>query len=902
MSRPILLLIDGNNLVHRAYHALPPLSVSKTGEMVNAVFGFASSLLKVLSDLKPDYCGVAFDKGPSFRRDDFAAYKAQRKKADEELINQWPRVRQLVDAFGMPVFELEGFEADDLLGSLARQATERDVDTVIFTGDKDALQLVSDRVKVLMPGRTMSDITLYNASKVREKLGVGPEQVTDLKGLMGDSSDNIPGVPGVGEKTAAKLVQQFGSIEELYRRLEQVTPPRLQQILSAHRQEAEQSKVLTTIVKDIPVDLLLHTCGAGGYDRLIELFRELEFLTLINRIPRRPEQQEQQVQMPMQPSAPPHIAGCTVKSAGDLDALMGRLSGAGVVALEVEASGTGAMSAELVGIALSPGPGEAFYLPLAHRVLDEQLPMQQTLDRLKPALEDIRLAKIGHNIKFAALALSRYGITLKNMAFDTMVAAHLLGEKNLGLKALAFQKLNLEITTASELGGKGAKQVSLANVALDKTSESACLDVDVTFRLMDLLQGELQQEDELWKLFTDVEMPLLPALVHMERCGVALDTGLLQEMARRMGSDLGRLEMEAYRNVGHEFNLNSSQQLSRILFEELRLPHPRRTHGGYSTEAAVLEELRGTHPVIGNILEYRQLSKLKSTYLDALPALVNPETGRVHTSFNQTGTTTGRLSSSEPNLQNIPVRGELGRKIRHAFIAPQGSLLLAGDYSQIDLRVLAHLSQDPTLMGAFQRDEDIHTATAAAVFGVPMPEVTSEMRRMAKTVNFGVVYGMSEYGLEQATGLTREQAGEFIRAYFEKYPKVWDYLDSTKKQARDKGYVRTLLGRRRYVPEVRSANRQIREGAERMAINMPVQGTSADIIKVAMVEVYRRMQQGGLKSKMTLQVHDELILETPQEELREVEALLRDVMPNAVKLSVPVKVDFKTGRNWGEME
>ncbi len=899
MSHPVLLLVDGNNLVHRAYHALPPLSAPKTGEMVNAVFGFASSLLKVLSDIKPNYCGVAFDKGRSFRRDNFAAYKAQRKKADEELTSQWPRVRQLVDAFGLPVFELEGYEADDLLGTLARRAEEQGIDTVIFTGDKDALQLVSDHVKVLTPGRTLKDTMLFDAHKVMEKLGVGPEHVTDLKGLMGDASDNIPGVPGVGEKTAAKLVQQFGSVEEIYRRLEEVSPARLKQLLTEHRAEAEQSKALTTIVKDVPIELKLHACGEQGFERLVALFRELDFTSLVSRIPQRSGQLAMAVEV--REAALPEVKGCTVTDIADLDRMTERISQAKELAIEIEFAGPGPMEAELVGIALSPGGGEAYYLPVGHHVLDAQLPVGQVLSALKRPLEDSGLQKIGHNIKCASLVLARHGVSLKNLAFDTQVAAHLVGEKALGLKALVFQRLGQEITTAAELGGKGAKQISLANVAMDQTAQCACIDADVIFRLKETLAPVLESEG-LWKLFAEVEMPLVPVLAQMEWNGVALDTSLLQEMSRNMEVDLRRCETEAYRNVGHEFNLNSSQQLGRILFEELRLPAPRRAHGAYSTEASVLEELRGVHPVIDNILEYRQLSKLKSTYLDSLPGLVNPLTGRLHTSFNQTGTTTGRLSSSDPNLQNIPVRGQLGRKIRHAFTAPEGSLLVAGDYSQIDLRVLAHLSGDTVLKGSFQRDEDIHAATAALVFGVPIDQVTPDMRRLAKTVNFGVVYGMSEYGLEQATDLTREQARQFIRAYFEKYPGVQRYMDSTKRQAHEKGYVQTLLGRKRHVPEVKSPNRQIREAGERMAANTPVQGTSADIIKVAMIRLHQRMQQSGLKTKLTLQVHDELILEVPQDEFEEIKPLLCEIMPNAVKLDVPVKVDVKSGRNWGEME
>jgi DNA polymerase-1 len=490
---------------------------------------------------------------------------------------------------------------------------------------------------------------------------------------------------------------------------------------------------------------------------------------------------------------------------------------------------------------------------------------------------------------------------VKNLTFDPMLAAYLLGEKSLGLKALAFSKLAIEMTPITDLIGSGAKQISMSQVEIARAADYSCADADMTMRLAELLEAELHQQ-RLWQLFTEVELPLMPVLVRMERNGVALDTELLKQMSHRLGEQLLKLEADIYNSVGHQFNINSPQQLSNVLFEELRLPTARKTKGGYSTGAAVLEELRGVHPVIEFILDYRQLSKIKSTYIDALPGLINPKTGRVHTSFNQARTATGRLSSSEPNLQNIPVRGELGKEVRQAFIAPPGSYLLSADYSQIDLRALAHLSQDKSLLDAFHRDEDIHTATAAQVFGVEPPAVTPDMRRVAKTVNFGVIYGMSDYGLEQATGLSREEATQFIAAYFEKYPGVKQYLESTKEQARKEGYVQTLLGRRRSIPEINSSNRQVREAAERMAINMPVQGTSADIIKVAMINLDREMAKCQLESKMLLQVHDELIFEVPEAEREEMSQLASELMSTALELSVPLKVDIKTGSNWGEME
>jgi len=530
-----------------------------------------------------------------------------------------------------------------------------------------------------------------------------------------------------------------------------------------------------------------------------------------------------------------------------------------------------------------------------------QLPLHQVLERIRPLLEDSRIAKVAHNSKYDCTVLAEEGLTVNNLTFDSMVAAYLLGEKALSLKALAFSKLNIDMTPITDLIGLSPKQCPIAQVEIKKVADYACADADMTRQLSDLFAGELQKQG-LWRLFSEVEMPLVPVLLQMERHGVALDTGLLGAMSRQLGEQLASLELQIFSYAGHEFNVNSPQQLGRVLFEDLQIPTPRRGRNKYSTEAAVLDELKADYEIVKLIQEYRQLAKLKSTYIDALPAMLNPKTRRLHTSFNQTRTTTGRLSSSEPNLQNIPVRGDLGRQIRRAFIAPPGSLLFAGDYSQIDLRALAHLSQDPSLVSAFKQDQDIHAATAAQLFGVNKSQVTPDMRRLAKTVNFGVIYGMSEYGLEQATELSREEAAKFIAAYFDRYPQVKQYLEATKQQARDIGYVQTILGRRRFIPEIASSNRQVREAAERMAINMPVQGTSADIIKVAMVHLQREMERQGLKSKMLLQVHDELIFEVPEEERETMCRLVPEVMSTALMLIVPLKVDTKLGCNWGEME
>jgi DNA polymerase-1 len=902
MEKPLLVLFDGNALLHRAYHALPPLTVRQTGETVGAVYGFALMLLKVINELKPSHCAIAFDmKGPTFRHQLFDQYKAHRPATPEELVGQLGRVRQLVEAFNIPVFELQGYEADDLLGALSRQASQKDIDTIIVTGDADTMQLVSPRVKVLYPKPKggFSNTVLYDGAAVAEKYGVKPEQITDLKGLVGDPSDNIPGVSGIGAKTAVKLIGQFGSIEQIYEHIDQVTPPKLQNLLRENEAIARQSKELATIVTDMPVELKPGDCRLSRYDRskVAELFRELEFASLLPKLPQGEDGETAGVE-----ARPPQGEYKIVSTSQELDNLIKRLSQAKSFAFDTETTGLDPMTAGLVGLSFSPAEGEAYYIPVGHIGLEaiSQLPLEEVIAKLKPLLEDKNTARLAHNGKYDMTVLAQHGLTVPNLTFDSMIAAYLLGEKSLGLKNLAFARLAIEMTPITELIGKGAKTIPMSQVEIARAADYASADADMSLRLAKVFEPELKEQG-LWQLFSGVELPLTPVLMGMERAGVALDVDLLKQMSQRLGEQLAKLETDIYDNVGHQFNINSPQQLSQVLFEELRLPTARKTKGGYSTGAAILEELRGAHPVVGFILDYRQLSKLKSTYIDALPSLVNPRTGRVHTSFNQTRTTTGRLSSSDPNLQNIPVRGETGREVRQAFIAPKGSLLLSADYSQIDLRALAHLSRDQSLLSAFRHDEDIHRATAAQVFGVDPAKVTPEMRRTAKTVNFGVIYGMSDYGLEQATGLSREEAAAFINAYFEKYPGVKQYLESTKEEARQKGYVQTILGRRRAIPEINHANRQLREAAERMAINMPVQGTSADIIKVAMINLDNEMAKRKLKSRMLLQVHDELIFEVPRAEEKEMRKLVPELMSSAIELSVPLKVDAKTGPNWGDM-
>lgn len=904
MKEPLLVLFDGNALVHRAFHALPPLTVHKTGETVGAVYGFVLMLLKVINELKPTCYAIAFDKkGPTFRHEMFEQYKAQRPKAPEELINQLERVRQLVKAFNIPVFELDGYEADDVLGTLSHQAEEKGVDTIIVTGDADVMQLVTPKVKVLYPkpGGSFSDTIVYDEVAVSKKFGVKPEYVADYKALSGDTTDNIPGVPGIGPVKATKLIQQFGSLEQIYAHIGEVTPPKLQNLLRENEAIARQSKQLATIVTQTPVTLNLDECQVSHFDRaqVAQLFRELEFFSLLAKLPEE-EKAAPEASPRVRTEPPPQRNYHIVNTHSAFDDLLNRFSTVKSLTFDTETTSLNAMSAQLVGISLSPAAGEAYYIPVGHVGWGqvEQLSLEHVINRLKPLLEDNNIAKFAHNGKYDMTVLAEYGVNVKNLVFDTMVAGYLLSEQSLDLKALAFNRLGIEMAAITDLIGSGVKQLSMSQVEVARVADYSCTDADVTGQLTELLSSELHQQ-ELWPLFTEVEMPLVPVLIHMERNGIALDTDLLRRMSQQLGEQLLKLEAEIYNNTGHQFNINSPHQLSTVLFEELKLTTAHKKKG---TGAAILEELRGVHPIIEFILDYRQLSKLKSTYIDTLPGLINPKTGRLHTSFNQTRTATGRLSSSDPNLQNIPVRGELGNQVRQAFIAPSGSYLLSADYSQIDLRVLAHLSQDQGLIEAFSRDEDIHAATAARLFGVGASEVASDMRRVAKTVNFGVIYGMSEYGLEQATELSREEASQFITAYFEKYPGVRKYLDSTKQKARDTGYVQTLLGRRRPIPEINSSNRLVREAAERMAINMPVQGTSADIIKVAMINLYREMVNRQLKSKLLLQVHDELVFEVPEGEMETMRQLVPQIMSDAIKLTVPIKVDIKSGQNWGELK
>jgi DNA polymerase-1 len=890
-QKPLLVLFDAHALIHRAFHAIPPLTL-KTGESVGAVFGFANMLLKTLNDLNPTHVAVAFDSaGPTFRHEQYKEYKAHRPKTPDELISQFTTVRGLVQSFNIPAFELQGYEADDLLGTLSVQASDKGTDTIIVTGDTDTLQLVSPHVRVMMPKprRSFNDTIIYDEAKVEERYSLTPLQIADLKGLKGDPSDNIKGVPGVGEKTATSLLQQFGSVKGIYEKIDEVAPQRIQQKLVEHKDAAILSKWLTTIATNVPIELDLDACLIHIYNRqdVVELFRKLEFNSLLSKLPR--VNAEQSAAETEETDTNNYYLVDTNEA---LNKLISELNQADAFAFDTETTSIDAMQAELVGLSFSTIPGKAYYIPVGHES-GTHLEINSVISKLKPLLEDSNKGKIAHNGKYDMAVLANHGIEMKNLACDTMIAAYLLGEKSLGLKVLALAKLNIEMTPITTLIGTGTKQLTMAQVNIAEASKYACADADITLRLAQLLQPELENQG-LMQLFTEVEMPLVPVLLQMEMTGVKLNANYLNTLSQSMQQQVYDLETRIYNSIGHQFNVNSPQQLAAVLFDELGLRNTKKR----STDAKVLEGLKGLHPIVNFMIEYRRLSKLKSTYVDALPLLINHKTGRIHTSFNQALTATGRLSSNKPNLQNIPV----GKEIRQAFTPSKNCLFLSADYSQIELRIMSHLSQDKELISAFLNNEDIHTQTAAKVFGVDKSNITADMRRVAKVINFGVLYGMSSYGLEQATTLSRKEASQFIDTYFSKYAGVKAYTESTIKEAEEKGYVQTILGRRRYIPGINASNYQVKSEAQRMAINMPVQGTASDIIKVAMIEIQQKIISLELKTRMILQVHDELVFEAPQNELMEIRSIVQEIMPSAINLSVPIKVDIKIGKNWGEME
>ncbi len=933
-----LVLLDSHALIHRAYHAIDARLTSPSGEPTNATYGFTSTLIKVLNDEKPDYVAAAFDVGRTFRDDLYAEYKAQRPALSDDLRVQLKRSREVVQALNIPAFGVEGFEADDLLGTLARQASERGVDVVIVTGDTDTFQLIGPNVRVLTFSRQFGETVLYDPAAIKTRYGLEPRQLIDFKSLKGDPSDNIPGVAGIGEKTATKLLQQYGSVENVYAHLDEIDA-RTREKLRAGKEQAEQGKKLVTIVTAAPIQLDLDACRVAQIDRerVSALFRELGFrANLLDRLSgatttvSQPDLfadakgRESDAKEDAQGSENYRI----VDSDAALEQLVARLKSTKAFVVDVETTGTDEMRAELVGIAIGVGNGEAYYIPVA--TADRRLPTagqlafdtkpssfiphpssfdpHHVLSKLKPVFQDVSIAKYAHNAKYDLTVLAEAGVETRGLAFDTMIAANLVEPSgSLGLKKLVAEKFGVEMTEIATLIGKGKNQISMADVPVEQAAPYACADADYTYRLVELYQPIIANAARgVERLFREVEMPLVPVLMEMERTGVLLDLDFLAHMSRDLAARLQELEKQITVHVGMPINIASPQQLGDALFNRLKLPTaglPKTKTGQISTAADVLESLRDAHPVIALILEHRELSKLKGTYVDALPALVLPRTGRVHTDYNQTGVVTGRVSSSNPNLQNIPIRTDLGRQVRRAFIAPRGSQLISADYSQVELRILAHIARDPGLLDAFARGEDIHAATAARLFKVPLEQVTSQMRQLGKTINFGIAYGITDYGVAARTELSQTEARELIDNYFAQYAGVKAYIDQTKREARERGYVQTLLGRRRYFPELQRDTRNIgaRNAAEREAINHPIQGSAADIIKIAMVRLRNQLHARNLRARMTLQVHDELVLECPDDEVRVVAPLVRETMEQAYPLDSKLKVDVAVGQNWDEM-
>ena len=936
---PLLILIDGHALVHRAHHAMrDPLTVQSTGEVVSGVYGFMNMFLRAIEEWKPSHCIVTFDvSAPTFRHEAFDEYKAQRPPTPPELRPQFGRVKQFMEAFNVPVFEMAGFEADDILGTLGAQAEAQHLDTLILTGDSDILQLVSPSVRVLLDsGRQRA--SAYDIARVRERYeGLGPEYVAEIKALEGDKSDNIPGLPGVGRKTAIRLLDEYGNIEGIYEHIDEVSSlpklrgaKKIQQTLIENEELALQCKMLTTIRRDAPVTLELDAARFGGFrhGEVLALMRELEFFSMVNRIPSAGDEGEQLGMMGMADEERVPTEYVVVNTIEALEEMVGALESSEFVAFDTETTSQTAMLAELVGLSFSNEDGKGWYVPVGHEE-GQQLGREYVLDYLRPLLEsgkaklaanDKKYALAAHNANYDMTVLANYGIDVK-IAFDTMIAAHLCGRTrtSVGLKPLALSMLKEDMTPIEELIGRGRNQITMDKVEIAKAADYAAADADMTYRLIDVFADELE-ENNLRHTFDTLEMPLVPVLVKMQRDGVAIDTGALAPMSVEMGEQIDVITESMYETVGHEFNINSPRQLGDVLFNELHLPPTRKTpSGGFTTNAAALEGLKefldsgnaeGVDPkayqVLDMVLEYRQLAKLKSTYVDALPTLVNPNTGRIHTEFKQTGSDTGRLSSTEPNVQNIPVRTELGRRVRSAFVAENADwTLLGADYSQIELRILAHYSRDEGLMSAFRNGEDIHAATAASVYDVGIGDVDAEMRRVAKIMNFGVLYGLSPFGIRQQTGFSAEEGRQFIDTYFTNYPGIQGYIEGIKEQVREQGYVDTLMGRRRRINEIHSRSYHTRAAGERMAVNMPIQGTAADIIKIAMINIQHRMTELGMRSRMILQVHDELIFEARRDELGQMRAIITELMPAAVPpavgFEVPLEVEMKVGDNWGEM-
>lgn len=895
-------VIDGHSLIYQLFHALPELS-SPGGEPVGAVFGFARDLLYLLETKKPDYLFCAFDVGKTFRHDLYEPYKANRPSMPDDLRVQIASIRELLQALGVPAIGCPGYEADDLLATIGRQADELGGECMLVTGDKDCRQLITDRVRVY----NIRKDQVYDRQTLLEEWGVAPEQVVDFQTLVGDSTDNVPGVPLIGPKAAQQLLAQYGTLENLLDHAAEVSGEKKRQNLMQCREQAMLTRRLVRLDDRVPCPIPWRSARVGRIDRqrLAELFHRWGFRSMGGRVDALPQRE----------AAPKKTAeGLTrvVDTPEALAELVARLRTQKQIAVDVETKcipgGDLGMVwpcwATIVGIVLACDGSEGFYIPGCGPAGERCLDLQATLDALRPVLEDPAIEKVGQNLKYDLIVLRNAGTHVAGVAFDTMVASYLLdaGQRNHSLDEIAQRYLGEGKTSITELIGSGKNQKQMDQVPIAQVAEYACRDVMLPLRLRPVLEKKLEQAD-LTRLFTDVEMPLVEVLVELEHNGIRIDCQRLAALSGRFGEQIATLEKEIYVLAGHEFNIASPKQLQQVLFTELSLPVVSKTKTGPSTDADVLEELARQHPLPAKILEYRQCAKLKSTYVDALPLMVHPQTGRVHASFHQAVTATGRLSSSDPNLQNIPIRTEAGREIRSAFIpGEEGWVLLAADYSQIELRVLAHFSGDERLAEAFARDEDIHAQVAGRIYGVPQEQVTPDMRRQAKAVNFGVIYGQSAFGLARELGIGKDEAGKFIDNYFAGYPGIERFLHQVLAECFRSGYVSTILGRQRAIRGVRADAGRQRNLPERTAINTVIQGSAADLIKLAMLAIHRRLHRERFPSRMLLQIHDELVFEVPSDRAGELAAMVAEEMTGVRRLEVPLKVDVKIGPNWAETE
>lgn len=913
-ARKKFVIFDGHALLHRGYHAIPPLT-ARDGTPTNGVYGFTSMMLNALRELKPEYVAVAWDEpGKTFRHDMFPDYKGTRKKMDDDLAIQIPVTRELVETFAIPLIGVAGYEADDVIGTLAAKY-KSEYEVVIVTGDMDELQLVDDHVKVYTLRKGFSDTITYDRAAVEEKYGLTPDEFVVYKALKGDASDNIPGVKGIGDKTATDLVVRYKTLDSIYAHLEEIKPA-VRSKLEAGRAQADLSYELALIVTDVPIQFTIKDAALHDYDRtrVVELFHKLGFKSLLNKLPNQKSNifsvQTALFEEASDSSAAPHKAHSHLESVNytcvdsekKLQELTDKLSQQRVFAFDTETDDINAITANLVGMSFSWRSGEAYYVPIGH---DEggQLALDAAISVVKPILENPQIGKVGHNIKFDYQVLKKYDVTLGPISFDTMVAAFLINPivRAQTLSNLAFAELGLEMIDIEELiGPKSKQQQSFNQVPIEEAVKYAAEDADVTWRLYETLSHQLAQLPSVEKVAGTMEWPLISVLAEMEITGVELDTKFLASFAKRINAKLVDLEEAIWREAGEHFNINSTQQLKVILFDKLKIDGGglKKNKTGLSTAARELEKLRGSHPIVDHLFEYREAAKLKSTYVDALPKLVNPTTSRIHTSYNQAIAQTGRLSSTNPNLQNIPVRTELGREIRQAFVAGEGKVLISADYSQIELRLAAAMADDKPVIEAFKAGADIHVLTAAEMFGVDAPSVTKQQRYAAKTINFGILYGMNPHGLSVATGMSRDEAKNFIDRYFEIRRGIAEYIERVKQQARQDGYTATIFGRRRPCPDVNSSNFITRMAAERAAVNMPLQGTAADMMKLAMIELAAQLPANA---KMILQIHDELIVECDVAAADDVVQVMRRVMENIHQFSVPIEVGVRIGKNWGEL-